>query len=147
VDAGDVGSGASVTALYEITPVAGKEKTIDPLRYQAKTVARETEAPASTEYAFVKIRYKLPDSDTSTLITQAVGPAQEYDSINAAPVDLRFAASVAAFGQLLRQDPYTRDFSYEDVLALAGPARGSDPFGLRAEFLNLVRLAKSARGM
>jgi Ca-activated chloride channel family protein len=147
VDAGDVGSGASVTALYEITPVAEKEKTIDPLRYQAKTVAEETEAPASTEYAFVKIRYKLPDSDTSTLITQAVGPAQEYDSINAAPADLRFAASVAAFGQLLRQDPYTRDFSYEDVLALAGPARGSDPFGLRAEFLNLVRLAKSARGM
>ena len=147
VDAGDVGSGATVTALYEITPAAGKEKLIDPLRYKVQTAPEESKAPASMEYGFVKIRYKLPDSDTSTLITQPVGPAQEYDSISTVPADLRFAASVAAFGQLLRQDPYTRDFTYEDVLSLAGPARGTDPYGLRAEFLNLVRLAKSARGM
>ena len=147
VDAGDVGSGASVTALYEFTPATGKERLIDPLRYQAQTAPGKSKASASTEYGFVKIRYKLPDSDTSTLITQPVGPAQEYDSISTVPDDLRFAASVAAFGQLLRQDSYTKDFTYEDVLSLAGPARGTDPFGLRAEFLNLVRLAKSARGM
>ena len=147
VDAGDVGSGASITALYEITPVSAKEKLVDPLRYQDQAVAGKAVPEISGEYGFVKIRYKLPDSDTSSLITQPVGPGQEYGSVSNVPADLRFAASVAAFGQLLRQDPYTKSFSYDDVIKLADPARGRDSFGLRAEFLNLVRLAKSARSM
>jgi Ca-activated chloride channel family protein len=76
-----------------------------------------------------------------------VAAEQEYGAVNSVPQDMRFAASVAAFGQILRQDPYTGNFSYDDVIALAEGARGRDPFGLRAEFVNLVRLAKSARGM
>jgi Ca-activated chloride channel family protein len=146
VDAGDVGSGASVTALYEITPVAALEKPVDPLRYRQKAEPAKTDA-ADSEYGFVKIRYKLPDSDTSTLITQPVGNEQEYANVSNVPADLRFAASVAAFGQLLRQDPYTKSFTYDDVISLAEPARDRDNFGLRSEFLNLVRLAKSARSM
>ncbi len=146
VDAGDVGSGHSVTAIYEITPTESKEKLIDPLRYQGQPKIEKSEA-ASPEYAFVKIRYKLPDSDTSTLITKPVGSDLEYDGVNNTPSDMRFAASVAAFGQILRNDPHTRGFSYDDVLKLAEPARGRDLFGYRTEFLNLVRLAKSARGM
>jgi Ca-activated chloride channel family protein len=147
VDAGDVGAGASVTALYEITLAAAREKLVDPLRYQAQISADKAEAPSSAECAFLKIRYKLPDSDESTLITRSVAAEQEYGAVNSVPQDMRFAASVAAFGQILRQDPYTGNFSYDDVIALAEGARGRDPFGLRAEFVNLVRLAKSARGM
>ena len=141
VDAGEVGSGRSVTAIYEITPADGGRKPIDDLRY-GKAAGRARSAPDG-EYAFLKIRYKLPQEDTSRLITQPIGDAQSYGSITAAPEDMQFAAAVAAFGQLLRNDPFTRDFSYDDVLKLAEPARGRDPFGYRNEFLNLVRLAKT----
>jgi Ca-activated chloride channel family protein len=146
VDAGEVGSGASVTALYEFTPHTTAGKLIDPLRYQQEKPTNET-AVSPSEYAFVKIRYKLPDADTSSLITKPVGAESAYDTVDQVPADLRFAASVAAFGQLLRQEPYTKNFSYDEVIALAEPARGRDTFGLRAEYLNLVRLAKSARDM
>jgi len=145
VDAGDVGSGHSVTAIYEITPVESKQKPIDDLRYQ------KTENTAaffsSSEYAFLKIRYKLPDEEVSKLITQPIGSKQDHNSISAVSGDMQFAAAVAAFGQILRNDPYTGTFSYDDVLQLAGPARGKDPFGYRSEFLNLARLAKTAKAM
>jgi len=144
VDAGDVGSGHSVTAIYEITPVESMEKLVDPLRYQPQKKKIEK---VSSEYAFVKIRYKLPDAETSNLITKPVGSNLEYDTLSKTPPDMRFAISVAAFGQILRNNPYTRKFNYDDVLKLAEPARGRDSFGYRSEFLNLVRLAKSARGM
>ena len=118
---------------------------IDDLRYGRKGAGEEEEEAA--EYAFLKIHYKLPDESTSRLITTPISREDEYDSIAAAPVEARFSAAVAAFGQLLRDDPYTKDFTWDDVIGLGRRSRGEDPFGYRSEFLNLVRLAKTARAM
>jgi Ca-activated chloride channel family protein len=98
---------------------------------------------ASDEYAFVKIRYKLPDEDTSTLITRPVGAMDEAQSLEDSSTETRFVASVAAFGQMLRGGTRLGEYSYDDVIALAHGAKGDDAFGYRAEFVNLVRLAKS----
>ena len=145
-NAGEVGSGHSVTALYEITPVESRKKLIDDLRYQKKeTVQPKTDT--ANEYAFLKIRYKLPEEDTSRLISQPVSTEQERRSFAAASLDMRFAAAVAAFGQIMRNDPYTGEFDYDDIISIAEPARGRDQYGYRTEFLNLVRLAKTAKGM
>ncbi|MDP9138396.1 MAG: DUF3520 domain-containing protein, partial [Pseudomonadota bacterium] len=142
VDAGEIGAGHTVTALYEITPKGSKAERNDPLRYQEGTAAPKQ---AANEYAFLKIRYKLPGSDASTLITTPVLRAAEVSSIASALEDARFATAVAAFGQLLRGGQYTGSFTYEDVITLAQGAKGSDPFGYRAEFINLARLAKTAQ--
>jgi Ca-activated chloride channel family protein len=147
VDAGDIGSGHTVTALYEITPVGSKSRLVDDLRYQPKSGKETPPAGKNDEYAFVKIRYKLPDSDTSTLITTSVDGEREYRALDEVPEEARFAASVAAFGQLLRGADHLRRFGYDDVLALAEKAKGADAFGYRAEFLNLVRLARNAPGL
>lgn len=142
VDAGEVGSGHRVTAIYEITPVGSGGERVPPLRYGSEKKTQP--GAASGEYAFVKIRYKLPDSDTSTLISQAVTSASEHERIEQAPLDVRFATAVAGFGQLLRESPYTGKFDYDQVIQLAQGARGQDRFGYRSEFLQLVRLAQSA---
>ena len=146
VDAGDVGSGHSVTAIYEITPTGSEARLVDDLRYKKQSKS-ETKRSTSGEYAFLKMRYKLPDSDKSTLITMPIGKGEEYTAIGKVSGDIRFAASVAAFGQLLRNEQFIKDFGYDDVLTLAEPARGRDTFGYRSEFLNLVRLAKTASAM
>jgi Ca-activated chloride channel homolog len=145
VDAGDVGSGQTVTALYEIVPVGGP-KVVDNLRYApAPAVADAT--PNAGEYGFVKIRYKLPKSDTSELITVPIDRASESARFEDAAEDARFAASVAAFAELLRGGRYTGKLSYDDVLKMGQAAKGADPFGYRAEFLGLVRAAKTASAM
>ena len=95
------------------------------------------------EYAFLKIRYKLPDSKKSQLITTPVSLNFEYSQIHQIPNDIRFAASVAAFGQILRGGTYTGEYSYDDIIKLADTSTGKDTFGYRHEFLNLVRLAKT----
>ena len=142
VDAGEVGSGHRVTAIYEITPVGSGGERVPPLRYGPEEKTQP--GAASGEYAFVKIRYKLPESDTSTLISQAVTAANEHERIDQAPQDVRFAAAVAGFGQLLRGSPYTGKLDYDQVIELARGARGEDRFGYRSQFLLLVRLAQSA---
>jgi Ca-activated chloride channel homolog len=150
VDAGEIGSGHTVTAIYEVTPV-GAPKTMDDLRYRQKPEMRPEIEPAvmlhtgNGELAYLKIRYKLPGEDESKLIALPVAPNQETADIQAVPEDVRFSIAVAAFGQLLRGEPYTGIYNFDSVLALAQSARGPDPFGYRAEFLNLVRLAKSTR--
>jgi len=142
VDAGDIGSGHTVTALYEITPVGSKGRLVDELRYQsAKQGHPDTQ---DAEYAFVKIRYKLPGSETSRLLSTPVEGRQAYRTSGQVPQEARFAAAVAAFGQLLRGGTYLQGFSYDDVIRLAEESKGPDPFGYRAEFINLVRLAKNA---
>lgn len=138
VDAGDIGAGHTVTALYEVTPKGSEGQLVDPLRYGT---AEQAGTPAG-EYAFVKIRYKLPGEDKSRLITQPVTAAAETPDTEAG-----FAAAVAGFGQLLRGGAFTGNFSYDDVIALAQASKGPDTFGYRAEFITLVRLAKSARTM
>jgi len=148
VDAGDVGSGHSVTALYEITLVDSKGKLIDELRYSDdETADKSGTAKRSGEYAFLKIRYKIPGTQASNLITEPIGTAVEYSSFSKVPSEARFGSAVAAFGQLLREDPFIKTFEYDDVIAIANESKGKDEFGYRAEFVNLVRLAKTARSM
>jgi Ca-activated chloride channel homolog len=145
VDAGDVGSGQTVTALYEIVPVGGPA-AVDALRYAQKPAPASSSA-AGDEYAFVKIRYKLPKSDVSKLITTPVDRTVEQASFEAAPQDARFATAVAAFGEILRGGRHTGTFGYDDVLKIAQAARGDDPFGYRSEFIQLVRAARTASAM
>ena len=145
VDAGEIGAGHTVTALYEITPVGSGAERIAPLRYGEEETAPS--AGHDDELATVAIRYKLPDRETSTEIARHVTEVDAYESAADAPEDMRFAAAVAAFGQLLRGGRYTEDYGYEDVIAAAVASRGEDPFGYRAEFLSLVRLAKTAAAM
>lgn len=145
IDAGDIGAGHTVTALYEFTPTGAPGQKIDDLRYgRQETVATQQ---GSDEYAFLKIRYKLPDSDSSTLITVPVTKNAETQTVGSAPQEARFAAAVAAFGQILRGGRHTGSYDYDDVIALALSSKGEDPFGYRAEFVNLVRLAKSAAAL
>jgi len=142
VDAGDVGSGQTVTALYEVVPVGGP-RAIGDLRY-AKPVAVAAQAKGS-ELGFVKIRYKLPKSDTSRLISTPIDGRYEVRRFEDAPQDARFAIGVAAFSELLRGGRYSGTLSYDDVLRIALAARGRDEFGYRNEFVQLVRAAKAAR--
>ena len=139
-----------MTALYEIVPVGGP-RVVGDLRYgEAKpATADASPAPATGagEYAFVKIRYKLPKSDVSTLISTPVDRSSEHGRFEQAPVEARFATSVAAFGEILRGGRYIGTFAYDDVLRIASAARGDDPFGYRTEFLALVRAAKTASAM
>ncbi len=95
------------------------------------------------EFAFVKLRFKQPDSDTSQLIEQAVVRSAVTPSLEDSSQNFRFAAAVAAFGQLLRGGELMEDFTMEDAIDLARDARGDDPWGYRSEFLQLARLAGS----
>ncbi|RVA21097.1 DUF3520 domain-containing protein [Mesorhizobium sp. M7D.F.Ca.US.004.03.1.1] len=145
VDAGDIGSGHSVTAIYEITPKGSGGEQIDPLRYGQASVDNGGVANAD-EYAFVKIRYKLPNEDVSKLITTPVTSANEISSFDQASTDQRFSVAVAAFGQKLRDEDATAKFGYDKIMEIATAARGADPFGYRSEFLSLVRLASALGG-
>ncbi len=150
VDAGDIGSGHTVTAIYEITPKEAVQAYVNPLRYGAAKSAEP--APAATddekanEYAFLKMRYKLPNEDKSKLLEVPVTTALESDPVQAISTDMRFAAAVAAFGQKLRSGRYLGDYGYARIIQMANAARGKDEFGHRAEFVNLVRLAQSLDG-
>jgi Ca-activated chloride channel family protein len=143
VDAGDIGSGHTVTAIYEIIPVGNKGRQVDDLRYGSKEKEEVGSELSDSEYAFLKIRYKLPDSENSELITTPVNKENEYAQLDQVPADVRFAASVAAFGQILRGGTYTDQFTYDDIIELAESTVDNDEFGYRHEFLGLVRLAKA----
>jgi Ca-activated chloride channel homolog len=142
IDAGDIGAGHTVTALYEISLASGKGQKIDPPRYGAA----KTPTGNKEEIALLRLRYKLPDSDTSRLIEQPLKTTDVQRDTGKASADFRFSAAVAAFGQLLRGGKSTGDFDYDDILKLAQDARGQDRFGYRGEFLTLVNLAKSLDG-
>ena len=138
-DAGELGAGHTVTALYEVVPVGVELETgnVDPLRYQQ--VRLPGPAAQSNELLTVKLRYKKPDAWVSTRLAR-----QLYDS----PHDIesesvKFSAAVAAFGMLLRDSEFKGDASFDMVLELARESRGDDPYGDRAEFLKLVGTAKN----
>ena len=135
VDAGDIGAGHQVTAIYEIVP-AGFKGWTDPRRYE--TVEPKPTAGRSGELAFVKLRYKLPDGTISKLIEQPV-PAMLMWQRRAPSPDFRFAAAVAAFGQKLRGDPLLANYGYRQVAELAGPQNDF----WRQEFSRLVAVAGS----
>jgi Ca-activated chloride channel family protein len=141
VDAGEIGAGASVTAIYEITPPGGPMLN-DPSRYAP---AAPPSAGRASEIAYLRIRYKPPGLPDSILIERPIGPRDVRTDLVSAPESTRFATAVAGFGQLLRGDPFLdRGFGYEQVLNLAQGARGRDEFGWRAEFTQLVRAASTA---
>jgi Ca-activated chloride channel homolog len=142
VDAGDIGAGHSVTALYEIVPT-GAKANVDPLRYQAANAA--SEGNANAELAWVKLRYKDPGSNTSKLIEQPIVRAARLPGLEGADEDARFALAVAAWGQWLRGNTMIGDYSMDKVVALARGARGNDPYGHRAEFVRLVELSATLR--
>ena len=116
---------------------------MDDLRY-GKPAAQPVR---SDELGFVKIRYKLPKSDTSQLIKTPIDGRYEVRRFEDAPQDARFAVGVAAFAELLRGGKHSGSFTYDDVLRIALAARGRDEFGYRNEFVQLVRAAKSARSL
>lgn len=142
VDAGDIGSGHTVTALYEITPVGSKAQMSDPLRY-----GKPAKKDEGSELAFLKIRYKLPNETTSHLITRPITNADMAKDFGSVSPDMRFAASVVGAAQLMRHDPYIKDFNYDRAIEIATAAKGDDKFGYRTEFLGLLTKAKTAAGM
>ncbi|MGZ5961531.1 MAG: vWA domain-containing protein [Rhizomicrobium sp.] len=139
VDAGDIGSGTTVTALYEITPVGSKAVMSDPLRY-----GKPVKPAKGGEIAFLKMRYKLPGETVSKLISRPITDADVTTDFNSLSPDMRFAASVVGTAQLLRHDPYIKDFDYDRARNIATAARGEDRFGYRAEFIRLLDMAKIA---
>jgi Ca-activated chloride channel family protein len=137
-DAGELGSGHTVTALYEIIPVGVKSKylkDIDNLKYTKQTNQNFTD-----EMLTVKFRYKEPDGDVSKLIVKTV--KDENKSIENANDDLKFSAAVALFGMQLRDSEFINTKKKEDVIALAEAGKGSDKDGYRAEFIRLVKSSK-----
>jgi Ca-activated chloride channel family protein len=138
-DAGDMGAGHAVTALYEIIPAGSSENTADvnPLKYQVSTLTAE--AKASSEVMTVKFRYKEPDGKTSKLITQTVN---DRPFTVQASENFRFSAAVAEFGMLLRDSKFKGNSSYKDLLAMAKEAKGKDEEGYRAEFIRLVEMSE-----
>jgi len=144
VDAGDIGSGHAVTAIYEITPVGSDAVLNTPLRYGDKPASGAAQGTAKGEIGFLKMRYKLPGETKSRLVEQAVS-ASQVTPIEKASADVRFSVAVAAFGQKLRQQSAVSDYSFEAINALASDARGNDVSGHRSEFSKLVRLAASLK--
>ena len=132
VDAGDIGAGHSVTAIYEVTLVDSEGRLTDPLRYGAV----ETQS-TSEELGYLKLRYKAPGEETSQLIETPIVAGGETSD------DMRFAAAIAGFGQILQDSPYLNGWSYDDAIALANSAKGEDAYGYRAEAVRLMRLAQS----
>lgn len=136
-DAGELGSGHTVTALYEIIPVGVESEAfkIDDLKYQSNKVA--SSAKQSDELMTIKLRYKKPDENKSRLIEHPL--IDTHTSLARTSDNFRWSASVAAFGMLLRESEFIKDFSYDEVLELAAGARGKDEEGYRIEFINMAK--------
>jgi Ca-activated chloride channel family protein len=131
VDAGEIGAGTQVTAIYEVTAPGSAALLNDPLRYGAAP-AEATEG----ELGFLRLRWKAPGAETSTLIETPITGKE------AATEETRFAAAIAGFGQLLQGSVYLNDWGWDQAIALALSARGDDPFGYRIEAVTLMRLAQ-----
>jgi Ca-activated chloride channel family protein len=139
-DAGDMGAGHSVTALYEIIPVGVKpdvdiETTAGKLRYQR--VAEMARNTRTNEMMYVNVRYKLPDGRTSRLLQQAV-----RNEVERSDGEFSFALAVASYGMLLRESPFRGTATFDTVLSLARDGMAHDPDGYRAEFAKLVEATR-----
>ncbi len=141
-DAGELGSGHTVTALYEVIPVGIKDdftKSVDPLKYQGND--KRSIANATSEIMTIKLRYKQPDGDISKLITNTV--IDNHVDLSNTSDNFRFSAAVAEFGLLLRNSEFKQQSSYPQVISLAKSAKGNDLNGYRSEFVQLVQSAGS----
>jgi len=136
VDAGEIGAGHNVTAIYEVTPVGSGAILNDALRYQP---AADTDG--NGELGFLKLRYKTPGEDTSQLLTTPI-----TSDMGEATDDIRFSAAIAGYGQLLSGGKYLQDWSYNELITLANETKGEDAYGYRSEAIKLMRLAKSLSG-
>ncbi len=134
VDAGELGAGKSVVALFEVTPV-GQQGWLDDSRYQAYPISHTSK---NTELGFLKLRYKAPHSNTSTLLTLPITNTTQQPSS-----ELAFALSVAGFGETLKQSKYLGNWQLNDSKRLAQANLGNDPQGIRREFIKLIDLADS----
>jgi len=148
-DAGEMGAGHTVTALYELIPAGSDEamKSIDPLKYQSgaeeASSNNDVKPDRSAELMTVKLRYKQPDGNKSTKVEIPVkGKVLDLDDTSD---NFRFSASIAEFGLILRDSDYMEEASIEQVIALAKGARGEDEEGYRSEFLKLVKLADALK--
>jgi Ca-activated chloride channel family protein len=140
-DAGDMGSGHTVTAFYEIVPAGVKDdysQSVDPLKYQ-KTNA--VTANNSDEMMTIKFRYKQPGSDQSKMSLVTV--ADKPESFNSTSADFRFASAVAEFGMLLRHSSFKQKSDFDQAISIAKAAKGKDDDGYRSEFVRLAESAKS----
>ncbi|NND97135.1 MAG: DUF3520 domain-containing protein [Pirellulaceae bacterium] len=142
-DAGEIGAGHAVTALYEIIPTGTEIDAdiakVDQLKYQQ--APKPSAASQSGELLTLKLRYKLPGEDESKLLEHVV--MDSGASFDQADTEFQFAAAVAGFGMLLRESEHGGDWTYDAVAEVAGGAVGSDPFGLRQEFLEMVTSANT----
>jgi Ca-activated chloride channel family protein len=143
-DAGEVGAGHAVTALYELVPAGGEPRGVeaDPLTYQTR--ARLTGAARSGELARLKLRYKEPEGNQSRPMEWKV--RDDDAPVQSASADFKLAAAVAGFGMLLQDSPHKGNLTLDDVLRLGEEGLEPDRFGYRAEFLELVRKAKGLLG-
>jgi Ca-activated chloride channel family protein len=142
-DAGEMGSGHMVTALYEIVPAGSGEKipSVDPLKYQVSQ--KNNEQNYSDEVLTIKVRYKKPDGITSMLLEK---PVRDFgEEIEDASENLRFAASVVEFGMILRESEFKGSSTLEGAAKLAGLAKGEDEDGYRAEMIRLINTVKDMR--
>lgn len=136
-DAGELGAGHTVTALYEVIPtgVESEFNKVDELKYQKNKVT--VTAEDSQEIMTVKFRYKKPEGSVSKLIVHPL--LDKNINLNPTSANFRWAAAVAAFGMIVRESEYVKDYNCDDVLALASSARGKDENGYRVEFINMVK--------
>ncbi|MFT5482083.1 MAG: Ca-activated chloride channel family protein [Halieaceae bacterium] len=149
IDAGEIGVGHTVTALYEIALTGSGGEQVAPLRYQTPAQPeQEAFGPDnSVELGYMRLRYKAPGGDVSREIKQVIRQSDSAATLADSSADFRFAASVAGFGQLLRGGKYTGQWSYDDLLNLARGARGDDRHGYRGEMLALVELSRDLSGI
>jgi len=144
-DAGELGAGHTVTALYEVIPTGVKSafsNTVDPLKYQANSTPKV--ANNSKELMTIKLRYKQPDGDKSQLIEKPIIDSQIL--LEKASDNFRFSAAVAAFGLLLRDSDYKNKANYAQAIQLAKSAKGKDENGYRAELIRLLEMAELMHG-
>jgi Ca-activated chloride channel family protein len=150
VDAGEIGAGHSVTALYEIRYNDSHNRLVDPLRYTATESTQIDDAKVHqhtvNEVAYLKLRYKAIGEQTSQLIAYPISREQQLTHLHQASDDFRFAAAVAGFGQLLNQNNYVHDTDYAKLITLAESAMGQDRFGYRHEFVQMLKTASVLDG-
>jgi Ca-activated chloride channel family protein len=149
IDAGEIGTGHTVTALYEIvltnSPLA--QKMNEEYRYQDKEETKKEVKDASHtgELAFLKIRYKEPEGSESTLLSFPIDKANLKDNVDNESIDFKFAAAVSYFAHILRESSFKGSYTYKDIITLAESAKGEDKNGYRQEFIELVKDAASIR--
>jgi len=144
-DAGGIGAGHTVTALFEVVPrgVDVQIPGVDPLKYRQPAAEPDRRA-ANGEILTIRIRYKQPEGDTSQLLEIPV--LDRAASLNSASADFRFAASVASFGMILRDSPYKGQSTLDAVIDMAERSKGTDRNGYRDEFVQLAKKARILKG-